>query len=54
MLIAAATEAAIHKLKALMTSKFDTVTLVVGKKLDFLGMVLDFSTPKQVGVSTLG
>lgn len=54
MLITAATEAAIHKLKALMTSKFDAVTLVVGKKLDFLGMVLDFSTPKQVGVSTPG
>ena len=53
-LIAATSVAAIHKLNDFMNSKFDAVTLVEGKKLDFLGMVLDFSTPGQLSVMTPG
>jgi hypothetical protein len=53
-LITATNEAIIHKFAKFMGGKFKGMTLVIDKKLDFLGMVFDFTTPGQVGVSTPG
>jgi len=53
-MISATSEKAIHTFAAFMGGKFPGMTLVIDKKLDFLGMVFDFTVPGQVGISTPG
>lgn len=54
MLVTASAVAPIDKLEAYLRGKFDGLTVVSGKELEFIGMLFDFSAPGKVAVSAPG